>query len=252
MAVEIEWDHEQDLENNYRAVKRNERLGGNKGKKGIYGSNTNVSSAELAYNIFKQNQNSGMNYMSNSSRRAIKKTTSSVLDQIKSIDKNKKKSASENKNAVAQLLANLGVNNAYTRLGSDFGGSGSSNKGTDNNNNNTNNTNNTNNNTNNTNNTNTTTTSSSTVNAQIDELNSALAAALAAINAMSTGYNTQTETQTNQWPGAPDWVKNFEDYRKWLRMKSSSTGYLSTLNTSSTGMSLTDYIQNVNVTTLGT
>lgn len=87
---------------------------------------------------------------------------------------------------------------------------------------------------------------------QINTLTSALSSALAAISAISQGYSATASSTAGQttWPGAPDWVKNFTDYRKWLASKSQTTGYLSTLNTSSTGMSLAEMLENVNVTAL--
>jgi len=104
---------------------------------------------------------------------------------------------------------------------------------------------------------NTTTTQTNETTTQINALTNALSNAIAAIAAISSGTSTTTdatsgETTTAQtWPGAPDWVKNFEDYRKWLAQKSASTGFISTIGTSTTGMSLDDYVENIKVTVLG-
>ena len=103
--------------------------------------------------------------------------------------------------------------------------------------------------------TDTTTTNETTQ--HINSLTTALSNAIAAIAAISSGTSTTTdatsgETTTAQtWPGAPDWVKNFEDYRKWLAQKSASTGFISTIGTSTTGMTLDDYVENIKVTVLG-
>lgn len=104
-------------------------------------------------------------------------------------------------------------------------------------------------------------TSSAKVNTQITATQQALNAAIAAINAQATGYNTAmqsfadsfsspAETTGPVWPGAPAWVKTFDDYRKWKRQQSAETGYLSTINTSSTGLTNEEAMKNVVVTAL--
>ena len=105
--------------------------------------------------------------------------------------------------------------------------------------------------TNNTTTNNTTTTQTNETTTQINALTNALSNAIAAIAAISSGTSTTETTTAQTWPGAPDWVKNFDDYRKWLAQKSASTGFLSTLGTSTTGMSLDDYVKNIKVTALG-
>jgi len=103
----------------------------------------------------------------------------------------------------------------------------------------------------------TTTTQTNETTAQINSLTTALSNAIAAIAAISSGTSTTTAATSGEttiaqtWPGAPDWVKNFEDYRKWLRQKSASTGFISTIGTSTTGMSLDEYVENIKVTVLG-
>lgn len=104
-------------------------------------------------------------------------------------------------------------------------------------------------------------TSSASVNNQITATQQALNAAIAAINAQATGYNTAMQSFANSfsspaettgpvWPGAPAWVKTFDDYRKWKRQQSAETGYLSTINTSSTGLTDEEAMKNVVVTAL--
>ncbi|MCP4830113.1 MAG: hypothetical protein GY889_14680 [Proteobacteria bacterium] len=101
------------------------------------------------------------------------------------------------------------------------------------------------------------TTSSAPVNTGIGATQTALVAAINAINAMATGYaaqpaatQTQQATQTQMWPGAPSWVKSFDDYTRWKRQQSAATGFLSTVKTSSTGLTPEELIKNVLVTKL--
>ncbi len=109
-------------------------------------------------------------------------------------------------------------------------------------------------------------TSSVKVNTKITATQAALNAAIAAINAMASGYTAApssyttptttdptaatTTTNTSAYPDAPTWVKTFEDYKKWKRQQSAQTGYLSTVNTSSTGLTDDEYDDNVTVTKL--
>jgi len=68
---------------------------------------------------------------------------------------------------------------------------------------------------------------------------------------MATGYAAKpAATQTQMWPGAPSWVKSFDDYTRWKRQQSTATGFLSTVKTSSTGLTPEELIKNVLVTKL--
>jgi len=106
-------------------------------------------------------------------------------------------------------------------------------------------------------------TSSAPVNTQISATQQALNAAVAAINAQAIGYSTQMQNLTQAfnaanatppaapvWPGAPSWVKSFDDYKKWKRQQSAETGYLSTINTTPTGLTTEQMDNNVTVTAL--
>ena len=88
------------------------------------------------------------------------------------------------------------------------------------------------------------------INTEVTTLQSQLATAVAAIKNLQTGYNTKPEVTAPKWPGAPDWVKTFEDYRKWMRMKSAESGFISTIKTGSSGLLTDDYKKNIKVTAL--
>ena len=88
------------------------------------------------------------------------------------------------------------------------------------------------------------------VNTQVTTLQSQLATAVAAIKNLQTSYNTKPTVTAPRWPGAPDWVQTFDDYRKWMRSKSAVSGYISTIKTGSSGLLTDDYQKNVNVTAL--
>lgn len=88
------------------------------------------------------------------------------------------------------------------------------------------------------------------INTEVTTLQSQLATAVAAIKNLQTSYNTKPEVTAPKWPGAPDWVQTFEDYRKWMRSKSAESGYISTIKTGSSGLLTDDYKQNVKVTAL--
>lgn len=89
-----------------------------------------------------------------------------------------------------------------------------------------------------------------TINTEVTTLQSQLATAVAAIKNLQTSYNTKPEVTTPQWPGAPEWVQTFDDYRKWMRSKSAESGYISTIKTGSSGLLTDDYKKNVKVTAL--
>ena len=92
-------------------------------------------------------------------------------------------------------------------------------------------------------------TSSSSVNTQISATERALNAAISAINAMASGYGTSS-TAASPFPDAPASVKTYEDYVKWKRKQSASTGFLGTINTGSTGLSADEMDENVVLTAL--
>lgn len=93
-------------------------------------------------------------------------------------------------------------------------------------------------------------TSSATVNTEIDATTRALNAAISAINAMASGYGSPSTLGTSPFPGAPSNVRTYDDWIKWKRKQSAETGYLSTVNTGSTGLSDDEMDENVVVTAL--
>tara|TARA_Y100000593_G_scaffold59468_1_gene110319 strand:+ start:1258 stop:2103 length:846 start_codon:yes stop_codon:yes gene_type:complete len=232
-------------------------FGGRKNIKINVGKKTNVTQAELAQSLWNQKyqQNFLTGFNPRKASAAGKKVVSQINDLSSGKGKYKGKSAAWRRNEAIRVLTQAGINNAAGRLNADFAGAdrpaprprGGSKKPK-------------------TRQPNTSPvgggpTSSPAVNTQIDATQAALNAAIAAINAQATGYSTTmqsfadsfsggTETTGPVWPGAPTWVKTFDDYRKWKRMQSAETGYLSTVNTGSTGLSSDDYDDNVSVTTL--
>lgn len=84
-------------------------------------------------------------------------------------------------------------------------------------------------------------TSSSLVNTGISNVNTAVAAGTAAVTAAANP----------DYPGAPSWVKNHADFIKWKKSQSAQSGFISTINTSSTGLTDDEYEEYVKVTALG-
>ena len=68
--------------------------------------------------------------------------------------------------------------------------------------------------------------------------------------AVNTGTAAITAAANPDYPDAPSWVKNQADFIKWKKSQSATTGFISTINTSSTGLTEDEYDDNVKVTAL--